>query len=121
MGLTNDFAKFGVTFEGAYHRVSNLTYTIQDQYEPVMIATGSIDEDGNPIPPAYGSQWVKRATGTGYVDTYASLEARNAHSESLARTSFTINYDLDSEDTWIEQAYTHVKSLDAFTGSVDVL
>lgn len=121
MGLTNDFSKFGVTFEGAYHKVSTLNYTVTEALTPVVVVEGSFDENDLPIPPVYENQWVKRAYGQGEVETYTSEAARTAHSESLARTSFSFNYDLESTDSWIEQAYTHIKTLPAFTGATDVL
>lgn len=67
------------------------------------------------------SQWTKRAYGSGEIETYATEAARTAHSESLARTHFSFNYDLEAESSWIEQAYAHAKTLPNFTGSVDIL
>lgn len=121
MGLQNDFSKFGITFEDAYHRIVNLNYRVEEYLQPVMVSSGSVNEEGMPIPPVYENEWAKRAYGGGEIETYASEAARTAHSESLARTHFSFNYDLNSEDSWIEQAYTHVKTLAQFTGSVDVL
>jgi hypothetical protein len=121
MGLQNDFSKFGVTFENAYHRIVNLNYRVEESLTPVVVVTGSIAEDGTPVPPVYENTWTKRAYGNGEVETYASEAARTAHSESLARTHFSFNYDLESESSWIEQAYTHIKTLPLFTGSADIL
>lgn len=121
MGLTSDFSKYGVTFEGAYHRITALNYRVHESETPVMVVTGSTDADGNLIPPVYETQWTKAAYASGDIDTYATQDARNAHSESLNRSHFSFEVDLDSTDTWIEQAYTHVKTLSAFEGSVDVL
>ena len=121
MGLQNNFSKFGVTFEDAYHRIVNLNYRVEEYIQPVMVVTGSTDTSGSIIPPVYENTWAKRAYGGGEIETYASEAARTAHSESLARTHFSFNYDLTSEDTWIEQAYAHAKTLPQFSGSVDVL
>lgn len=121
MGLQNDFSKFGVTFEDAYHRIVNLNYRVEEYIQPVMVTSGSVGEDGTPIPPVYENSWAKRAYGNGEVETYATEAARTAHSESLARTHFSFNYDLESADSWIEQAYTHVKTLPLFSGSADIL
>jgi hypothetical protein len=121
MGLQNDFSKFGITFEDAYHRIVNLNYRVEEYIQPVMITSGSIDASGSMIPPVYENSWAKRAYGGGEIETYASEAARTAHSESLARTHFSFNYDLESEDSWIEQAYAHAKTLVQFTGSIDVL
>lgn len=121
MAIQNNFEKFGTTFENAYHRISGLNYYVSDLRENVLIATASVDESGSAISEQYEMQWVKRATANGEVLTYASAAARNAHSESLARTNFNFVVDLESADNWMEQAYSHIKTLDAFTGSVDVL
>jgi hypothetical protein len=121
MGLQNDFSKFGVTFEDAYHRIVNLNYRVEEYIQPVMVTSGSVDASGSMIPPVYENTWAKRAYGNGEVETYATEAARTAHSESLARTHFSFNYDLESEQSWIEQAYTHVKTLPLFTGSLDIL
>ena len=121
MGLQNDFSKFGITFEDAYHRIVNLNYRVEEYIQPVMITSGSIDASGSMIPLVYENSWAKRAYGGGEIETYASQAARTAHSESLARTHFSFNYDLESEDSWIQQAYAHAKTLVQFTGSIDVL
>ena len=121
MGLQNDFSKFGVTFEDAYHRIVNLNYRVEEYIQPVLISSGSMGPSGSMIPPVYEQQWAKRAYGGGEIETFTSQAARTAHSESLSRTHFSFNYDLQSADTWIEQAYTHAKTLPQFTGSVDVL
>ena len=121
MAIKNNFEKFGTTFENAYHRISSLNYYVSDLPENVMIATASVDESGSAIAAQYEMQWVKRATANGEVMTYASQAARTAYSESLARTSFSFTVDLEASDNWMEQAYTHIKTLDTLSGSVDVL
>lgn len=121
MGLTSNFSKYGVSFDGAYHRITTLNYRVHESETPVMTVTGSTDEDGNIIPPVYETQWTKAAHATGEIVTYASEAARTAHSESLNTSHFTFEVDLDSADTWIEQAYAFAKTLPAYTGSVDVL
>ena len=119
MGLQNDFSKFGVTFEDAYHRITNLNYRMEEYRTPMMSSPVGMESTGSAEP--IESQWTKRAYGSGEIETYATEAARIAHSESLARTHFSFNYDLESESTWIEQAYAHAKTLPNFTGSVDIL
>ena len=121
MGLKKDFSKFGVTFEDAYHRIVNLNYRIEEYIQPVLVSSGSVGPSGSMIPPVYENTWAKRAYGNGEVETYATEAARTAHSESLARTHFSFNYDLTSENSWIEQAYSHIKTLPQFSGSEDIL
>ena len=121
MAIVNNFSKFGVTFENAYHRINELNFKVEESLQPVVLVTGSEDAYGNEITPVYENQWTKIAYGGGEVETYASEGARLAHSESLSRTRFSLNYDLTSSETWIEQAYAHVKTLEQFSGSVDLL
>lgn len=119
MGLQNDFSKFGVTFTDAYHRITNLNYRVEEYRTPMMGSPVPTEGTGSAVPTE--SQWAKRAYGSGEIETYATEAARTAHSESLARTHFSFNYDLEAESTWIEQAYAHAKTLPNFTGSVDIL
>ena len=121
MGLTSDFSKFGVTFEDAYHRIGSLNYNVHEYEAPVVVSTGSIDENGEPVPPVYETQWTKTANASGEVLTYTSLEARSAHSESLSRTHFSFQVDLDSDSTWIEQAYAYLKTTPDFSAATDAL
>ena len=119
MGLQNDFSKFGVTFTDAYHRITSLNYRVEEYRTPMMGSPVPTESTGSAEPAE--SQWTKRAYGSGEIETYATEAARTAHSESLARTHFSFNYDLEAESTWIEQAYAHVKTLPNFTGSIDIL
>ena len=121
MAIKNNFEKFGTTFTDAYHRISSLSYNVSDLQENVMITEPTVDEDGVPVPAQYEMQWKKKATANGEVTSYASQVAREAHSEAFARTYFSFTVDLEGSDNWMEQAYTHIKTLDAFAGSVDVL
>ena len=121
MAIKNNFEKFGTTFTDAYHRISSLSYNVSDMEESVKVAEGTTDENGVPVPPQFEMQWKKRATASGEVTSYASQAAREAHSEAFARTYFSFTVDLEGTDNWMEQAYAYVKTLDAFTGSVDVL
>ena len=121
MAITNNFSKFGTTFTGAYHRVTRLNYEVYDRQQNVEVSAGSMDEEGNPVPPVYEMQWSKVANANGEVATYASQDARDAHEEALARTYFNFEVELTGSDNWMEQAYAYIKTLEAFDGAADVL
>ena len=121
MAITNNFDKFGTTFTAAYHRITRLSYEVYERQENVLVTEASMDEEGNPVPPVYEMQWKKVANAYGEVSTYASAAAREAHEEVLARTSFNFEVDLAGSDNWMEQAYAHIKTLDAFADATDVL
>ena len=121
MAIVNDFSKFGTSFSSAYHRITRLSYEVNEMYENVLIAEATTDEEGNTTAPEYEMQWVKRAHASGEVTTYSSQAARENHNEALAKTYFSFAVDMESADNWMEQAYAHIKTLEQFTGATDVI
>ena len=121
MAIKNNFKKYGTTFNDAYHRISSLSYNVVDEQVTVEVSASYTDDSGSYHPAQYENQWQKVASAYGTVLTYASEDARNAHSESLSSTPFDITIDLDSDDNWMEQSYTYLKTTAAFTGSTDIL
>lgn len=121
MAIKNNFNKFGTTFANAYHRIDSLSYHVSEIQMNVEVAPATVDEEGVPVAPVYEMQWTKTARAHGNVLSYSSQEAREAHAESFARTPFDFAVDLSSDKNWMEQAYDHLKTLDAFEGATDIL
>lgn len=121
MAIKNNFNKFGTTFTDAYHRIDSLSYHVSELNTNVEVAAATVDEEGVPVPAQYEIQWVKSARAHGNVLSYSSQEAREAHAESFARTSFDFAVDLSSDKNWMEQAYDYLKTLDAFAGATDII
>lgn len=125
MAVTATVDKFGMTFSGAYHKITRLTYESTDQktliYAPP--AEPTTDEDGNLVPPVLvppTESWVKKNFCNFEVATYASEETRENHAEPIYRTHFHFEATLDADAAdIIVQAYSHLKAQAGYEDAVD--
>lgn len=118
MALTKSFEKFGSTFADAYHNISELRYYVSE-YKQTNFIEQEPDEDGNPVAPVLETVWVTNRTASFNVRTYVDADARSAHEEAISYTEYTFTPDWDAEGNVLSQAYTYLKTLDAFDGAVD--
>lgn len=119
MALTNSFEKFGTTFEGAYHRITNLNYTVSE-FEQTIYPEPEVDEEGNPVLTEPTTEWTSSKKANFQVSTYVDADARLAHAQPVASDYCEFTPDWDSEDNVLAQAYAYLKTLDAYAGSTDV-
>ena len=114
--------KFGMTFSGAYHKVTRLTYESTDQ-KTYTYPEPAVDEDGNPAPPVATPPvevWVKKNFCHFEVATYASQTTREAHAEPIYRSHLNFDATLSAEAADIVvQAYEHLKAQAGYEDSVD--
>lgn len=115
MALIAPVTKFGINLEGAYHKISRLTYDSSDAKEYVYQEP---QEDGAPVPPE--EKYVKKAFCYFELSVYASEESRSQHMEPLYKTSFgfTPSLDAESQDI-IAQAYAYLKTEPGYAEAID--
>ena len=118
MALTKSFEKFGATFSEAYFRISNLTYSI-NEYQETTYPEPSVDEDGNPVPAEAVTEWVSLREANFTVSVFVDEDAREAHAKEITSEYHVFTPDWSSDDNVLAQAYTYLKTLDAYDGSVD--
>ena len=118
MALTHSFDKFGTTFAGAYFRISNLNYDV-NEYQETTYPDPSVDEDGNPVLVEPTTEWVTTRNASFQVKVYVDAAARTSHSEPVYIEYHTFTPDWTSSDNVLAQAYNYLKTLDAFDGAVD--
>ena len=125
MAVTATVDKFGMTFSGAYHKISRLTYESTDQrtFTYPTPTEPQLDEEGNPIPPVAVppvESWVKKNFCHFEVATYASEETRENHAEPIYRSHFNFEPSVEAEAAdIIVQAYEHLKAQAGYEDAVD--
>jgi hypothetical protein len=119
MALEKSFDKFGSTFASAYHNISDLRYNVHE-YQQTTLVEQEPDEDGNPVMPVATTTWETNRTAVFTVKTYVDSAARTAHEEDISRTEYSFTPDWTSSDNVLAQAYTYLKTLDAFDSATDV-
>ena len=117
MAVTATVEKFGMTFADAYHKIGRLTYESIDT-QNMTYGEGTIDEDGNPVPPVAEITWVKKAFANFEVATYASEATREAHAEPIYRTYYNLEVVMGEVDL-LAQAYGHLKLQPGYEDAVD--
>ena len=123
MAVTATVERFGMTFAGAYHKVTRLNYESFDRKEISYPAPAEpvADEDGNlpaPEPIVPVETWVKATSCNFEVATYASAETREAHAEPIFRVYH--NFDVTEENSdLLSQAYAHLKAQEGYEDAVD--
>lgn len=105
MAITSNFSKFGVTFENAYTKVSNL------EYANSMDQSWELSEDPNTPPTQVFTKVLKVKFD---AHTYP-----NAESEDLLHTE-SYHVVFESGDDLLGSCYAHLKTLPEFTGAQDV-
>lgn len=118
MALTKSFEKYGTTFESAYHRITNLNYNVHE-YKEMVYVDQEPDEDGNPLPANMEEQWVTMRQARFTLVTYVDSAARENHKEPVAQAEYSFTPDWESEDNILAQAYSYIKTLDAYAEAVD--
>ena len=118
MALTKSFEKFGSTFADAYHNISDLRYNVHE-YERTTLVEQEPDEDGNPVMPVATTTWQKDLIANFTLKTYVDAAARTGHKEAISQSEYMFTPDWESSDNVLAQAYTYLKTLDAFDGAVD--
>ena len=113
MALEKSFEKFGSTFADAYHNISDLRYHVSE-YEVTQLVEQEPDEDGNPVMPVATTTWQKDMIAHFTVKTYVDEAARTGHSQALTQSEYSFTPDWTSSDNVLAQAYTYLKTLDAF-------
>lgn len=119
MALTNSFELFGATFEGSYHRITNLNYTIHE-YQQTVYSEPSVDENGDPLPAEPTEEWVSECKANFQVSVYVNEDARDNFAQPMYVGHHEFTPDWSSEENILAQAYSYLKSLDEYEGSVDV-
>lgn len=118
MALTKSLEKFGATFTGAYHRITNLNYTV-NEYEETTYPEPSVDDDGNPVAAEPVTAWVSSRKANFQVSTYVDEDARTDHSQPVSTSYYEFTPDWSSEDNVLAQAYAYLKTLSEYSGAVD--
>lgn len=118
MALTKSFEKYGATFESAYHRITNLNYNVRE-YKEMVYVDSEPDADGNPLPAIMEEQWVTMGQARFTLATYVDTDARDVHKEPVAQAEYSFTPDWTSSDNVLAQAYTYLKTLDAFDEATD--
>lgn len=118
MALTQSFEKYGTTFESAYHRITNLNYSVHEHKEMVYVDQEP-DEDGNLLPANMEEQWVTMRQARFTLVTYVDSAARENHKEPVAQAEYSFTPDWESEDNILAQAYSYIKTLDTYAEAVD--
>lgn len=118
MALSNSYEKFGTTFEGAYHRITNLNYTVTE-YQETTYPAPTEDENGEPVPAEPVTEWVTSRKAHLEVSTYVNAAARTAHSQPISVQYYEFTPDWSSDDNVLAQAYDHISTLEEFAGSTD--
>lgn len=104
MAITSNFEAFGVTFENAYTRISNVEYSNGLQENWIM----SEDPEVAPV-----KEMVKILRVKFTAKTYA-----NATADVPFRTE-DYHVVFETGDTLVESCYAHLKTLPEFTGAQD--
>ena len=118
MALTKSLEKFGTTFTGAYHRITNLNYTVHE-YEETTYPEPSVDDDGNPVVAEPVTSWVSSRKANFQVSTYFDSDARDDHAQPVSTAYYEFTPDWTSSDNVLSQAYSYLKTLTEFDGAVD--
>lgn len=118
MALTKSFEKYGATFANAYHRVSELRYHVSEYITYNMVQQAP-DENGDPVPPITEEVWATDRQVFFTLLTYVDQDARDNHSEAVARAEYSFTPDWDATDNVLAQAYAYLKTLDIFADAVD--
>ena len=123
MAVTATVDRFGMTFAGAYHKVTRLTFESYDRKEISYPPAGepTVDENGVMVPPpaqAPVETWVKAMTCNFEVATYASESTREAHAEPIYRVHHSFTVSADNADL-LGQAYAHLKAQEGYEDAVD--
>ena len=118
MALEKSFEKFGSTFASAYHNISDLRYHVSE-YEVTNLVEQEPDEDGNPVMPVATTTWETNRTAHFTVKTYVDEAARTSHKEAISQSEYSFSPDWSAEGNVLSQAYTYLKTLDAFDGATD--
>lgn len=119
MAIKATVEKFGMSFPDAYHKINRLTYDSSD-VQATVYAEPDIDEDGNPIPPAAETVWVKKSVINFEVITYASATTRGNYAEPVYRTYYSVDAVVDGNGMdLLAQAYEYLKSQPGYEDAVD--
>ena len=118
MALTKSLEKFGTTFSDAYHRITNLNYSVYE-YQEASLTEAEPDADGNPQMPIETVTWVSRKNANFQVSTYVDSSARDSHSQPVTTNHYEFTPDWDSSENILAQAYAYLKTLDEYDGAVD--
>jgi hypothetical protein len=118
MALEKSFEKFGSTFADAYHNISDLRYRVSE-YEVTQLVEQEPDEDGNPVMPVATTVWETNRTAHFTVKTYVDSAARTGHKEAISQSEHSFTPDWEATENVLAQAYTYLKTLDAFDGATD--
>lgn len=99
MGLVYSKDLYGKTFATAYVRISQIR-TRQD-----VLETEESTE--------------KIITGECIIQTFPDQATRDANGETMKIDRLTITFDKTSTDNFYTQAYSHLKTLDEWSGATD--